>query len=70
MARVAPIFSRREGNRHALARAGFDVSVPWIRFERSPKQVDIEHESRRGFRIVDQPDPLLRFAILTRAHHD
>lgn len=67
---VDPVFAGREGDRYPLARTGSDASVPWIRFERFSKRVDVEHESRRNSRVVDEPDPLLRLAILARADHD
>lgn len=67
---VDPIFPRREGDRYALAGTGPDVSVLWIRFERSSKRVGVEHESRRGTRVVDEPDPLPRLAAPARADHD
>jgi len=70
MASVDPLFPRREGNRYVYARTGADVSVPRVRFERPPKRDDVERKSRRGFRIVDEPDPLPHLAILIRAYHD
>lgn len=70
MACVDPDLPRRESDRHVSARTWPDAPVARVHRKRLLDLVDVEHESRCDFGIINELDSLLSFGILVRAHHD
>lgn len=68
--RVDSNSSRHESNRYVSTGARSNVTVLRVHLEGTLNQVDVKHEDCLRARLIQQLDPFLRFAILTRARHD